>query len=128
MVDFNNENTVTRSAIDIMRVLVLEKREDCLQALKGFNKQDYLQTDPPDSDFRARVSILYEELRSAIERTDSKLSKEIEKLVHYGDFAELLQGFRLLNKYLDKIKLTRLDINEDYDTTNIEEENERKGL
>jgi len=124
MVDFNNESTIGRPALDIVRVLVLEKREDCFRALQGFNTQKFLSADPPDVHLRSRVSILYEELRSSIKRTKPEDIEALEKKIFKGNISELIEALRFINTWLDDIRLTRLDIRRDYDRRDAEFSNQ----
>jgi hypothetical protein len=126
MVDFNTETTLSRNASDIVKILVLEKREDCFLALKGLKKLIFIGGDPSEADFRARLVVFYEEIRSMFIRKKGD-DRELEQLLR-GNINDLIIAFRILNSFLDEVNLTKLDTRQKYDATNIELENELKGL
>jgi len=137
MVDFNNETTITRPAIDIERVIVLQRRHDTIEAFEGYNKLILSGAQASDHNFRSRVMSLYIELEASLERHYPEKNKDPE-IPSYKDLhkwiskdsssEDLLKGFRFINKFLDKIKLTRLDTQRVYDSTRVETENREKKL
>jgi len=136
MVDFNNEVTITRPAIDIERVIVLQRRHDCIEAYEGYNKTIMNGAQAQDSNFRSRVLSLFIELKASLtrkypvnkkEETDVSVT-EMQEAIMKGDLEKVFEVFDKINNYLDEIKLTRLDIHKVYDSTRVEVENREKKL
>lgn len=128
MVNFDNETTITRPAIDIIRVLVLEKREDCISAGKGYHKVALEGASCSDSEFRSRLWALYSELRSSLKRHYPKDYEVMKENILRGEEEDLFNTFDKINEFLDMIKLTRLDTQKVYDSTRVEIENTEKSL
>jgi len=134
MVDFNNETTITRPAVDIERVLVLQRRHDCIEAYEGYQKTILSGADTGDYTFRSRVLSLFIELKASLKRHYPEGDKdkisfvELETWIRKGEEDELFNAFDLINDFLDVIKLTRLDTHKVYDSTRVEVENREKKL
>jgi len=134
MVDFNNETTITRPAVDIERVLVLQRRHDCIEAYEGYQKAILSGADTGDYTFRSRVLSLFIELKASLKRHYPEGDKdkisfvELETWIRKGEEDELFNAFDLINDFLDVIKLTRLDTHKVYDSTRVEVENREKKL
>lgn len=134
MVDFNNETTITRPAIDIERVIVLQRRFDCIEAYESYNKHNFQGAGADISDFKARLNSLFWELKSALKRHFPKNSKgdpsykDVDEWIKSDNDEDLLKAFDLINDWLDSIKLTRLDTHKVYDSTRVETENREKKL
>jgi len=129
MVDFNNEATVGTPALDIVKVIILQRRYDVLESLEKYNKLKFQDTEPDISGFRARLITLFLEIspilkRSLGEKGYSDLDKELGK----GDMDSLTNAVMTINDQLDKLNLTRFDTRKYIDTSKVELENEEKSL
>lgn len=131
MVDFNNENTVSTPATDIVRVLILERRYNLMEVIEAVHKEEALGIDTASQTavVKARLLSFYYEIAEALPRqmTEEEITL-LEKQLRSEKFEELLKAFRILNRVLDKLKLTRIDTKSVYDPTNVEEENKKKNL
>ena len=128
MVDFNNETTITRPAVDIERVLVLQRRNDCIESYESYIRTRLNGVESSDSTFRSRVLGLFIELKASLKRHYPKEWEEVEENIKTGDSEKLFNAFDLINDFLDTIKLTRLDTNKVYDSTRVEVENKERKL
>jgi hypothetical protein len=134
MVDFNNEATVAQNAADIIKIIIIERRYNVHEALEHYLKRRYdnADTGPEFEVLKARLYILYIELRETCirilkdKRGDAQL-KELERQLTSTEFNDILAAINTINSILDKIKLTRLDLYQTYDYTNIEAANEARG-
>ena len=90
MVDFNNETTIGTPAVDIERVLILQRRNDVIDALEGYKKLDYQGTEADLSIFRSRVLSFFEQLSASILRVQGQDSfLRIQLAIETGTFEEI---------------------------------------
>ena len=130
------ENSLKESYIgippqDILKILLLTKRDNCLEAIESYYKQKNHTRTAPLHIVRARLQSLYLETEAMLKRALS--TDEYEKLyesIFTNDSTEasLIGAFRKINIILDEKRITRLDLGKQYDTTQIELENFEKGM
>lgn len=129
MVDFNNQTTVGTPAVDIVRVLILERRANLFEAIESYTKQEHQGISPSISVVQARLYVLFLELQAQFKR---KLDKKEYDILHTQvkskKIDDIMGGLETINNYLDQIKLTMLDNKKVYDPTSVENENKIKGL
>lgn len=135
LVDFNNESTVAQPPGEIVKIVVLERREQVIEAL-----EDYYRAEAGDIDtqhklmvVRARVMALWFQLQAMAKR---RLKKSVE--LSYDDVEaavlgakridDLVDVFKWFNEFIDDLGLTYIDSRARYDRTNIEDANTKKGL
>ena len=116
---------------DILKILLLTKRDNCLEAIESYYKQKNHVGNAPLHILRARLQALLLEVESMITRglkpeEWDKLYKDV--FVEEADEQNLITAFRKINFILDAKRITRLDLGKEYDTTSIELENYEKGL
>jgi hypothetical protein len=129
MVDFDNDATISTPALDILKVLILQRRNDALEALEFFRKKNLGGIDYPTDIFASRVFSFFIEIEPSLERNFSKEEfAKLEKDCRSQDFDELLAAYRVMNYHLDAIGLTKIDNKKKIDTTDVEAENKEKGL
>ena len=131
MVDFNNDVTVGTPAIDIVRVLVLQARNNVFEALEFVNKQEGDGTEPDLSMFRARVCTWFFEQQAYFKRVmPPKEYDDVELELFKANYSKerALRIISRFNELVDKLKLTKLDNRLYYDTTNAEADNVSHGL
>jgi hypothetical protein len=129
MVDFNNEATISTPAVDIIRVLILQRRNDALDAIEYYNKKVKAGIDYGTDVMGARIFSYFLEIECCLKRQlENKSFEDLEKEVKSDKYNDLLTAFRTMNTVLDKIKLTKIDTGKDIDTSNVEEENKERGL
>lgn len=132
MVDFNNDQTITgRSAEDILRVIIMERRYNLFEAIENYVKQT-VQGNESDQDLsivKARLFSLFLEIEETVKRTikDDKKVVELEILLSSNNYGDLLKATRILMSILDVVKLTRLDTKIPYDSTRVTVEDKVKG-
>ena len=130
MVDFNNETTIGTPAVDVVRILILQRHADLIEAWEGYLKKKYSNVQPNSSIVRARLQSLFIQLQSAIKRsrTEEAYTIVVKGIREAKEEDELYKQIIFLNEFLDDLKLTRIDTKKKYDSTNVEEENRAKGL
>lgn len=129
MVDFDDGATIGTPAVDVVRILILQRRYDLFEAWEQYKKQNHQGVDSDISVVRARLNTFFLELQAMLER---KLNKkdyaELYKKVNSKKEEEILEAIKLLNQQLDKLQLTKIDTRRVYDSTRVEKENKSKGL
>lgn len=127
MVDFNNETTVTKTADEIEKLCILERRYNLIEAFEDYLKKNYSGFDTETNIIRARLVSLYLNSSEIIKRnTEEKKLKELKtKIFKSTEADDLLEAISTINEILDKIKLTKVDYIKEYDETDIEQSNIR---
>lgn len=126
MVDFNAEATVSAAATDILRILILQRRNDVIDSIEQYRKIEE-HSDPDTGVIRARLFSLFLEIQAMIKRK-RKDYEDISKGTLSKKFDELLETFMILNEFLDENRLTRIDTKEVYDSTRVSSEDKQKGI
>jgi len=132
IVDFDNEATIGTPAVDIIRVLMLQSRNNVFEALEFCNKQEFNNIEPDYGVLKARLVTWFFELQSYLEDRGME-KKEFENLykeLTSGDLDKerMMKIICFFNNKLDKLNLTKLDIRKKYDKTKWEDENKEHGI
>lgn len=128
MVDFNAEATVSAAAIDILRILILQRRNDVIDAKEQYHKIEN-HSNPDTSIVRARMVAFFDEIQPMLKRKmKTSAYEELLAGVRSDDFDDLESSFYAINEFLDENKLIRIDNRKVYDSTRTASEDEEKGL
>jgi hypothetical protein len=126
---FNSEATISTPAIDIVRVLVLQRCDNAIEAIELYKKKDGLSINYPTAEASARIYSLYLLIRNILQRKLKKENfKELSIKVKSNKINDILDAFETMLTVLDAIRLTRLDTGKEIDTTSVEDENNESGL
>lgn len=131
MVDFDNDTTVGMPAIDIQRVVILERRYNLFEALEKFNRARMIGAEGDLSIVRSRLFSLFIEIDALLNRHMPAMEfKELKSKVSASESTEeaMLEAIYKINELLDKVQLTKIDTRIRYDSRRAEVENEAKGL
>lgn len=139
MVDFNSENAVSTPPGDIVKIVLLERREQVVEALENL---DLAKANRQDTTIKidilyARVRALWNEcqamavrrLKKAKGTDDDPTYAMVEKaLLEAKEEAELYEAYKWLNKFIDEMGITKIDTRKNYDEMDIEEANMSEGI
>jgi len=130
---YNKDNkeleTTSTPPSDILKIMILQRRDDALSAIESYYKYMYSGATPPSHIVRSRVGSLFFDLEPCLRRSLSAGDyKHLSDYIFSDKAAIVILGFRELNAVLDQLKITRLDNNPRIDTTIVENENSIKGL
>jgi len=131
MVDFNNETTVGTPAVDVVRILILQRRADCIEALEKYKKEDFAGITPNIALLKSRIYGLFLEIQGALKRKLEKNKEQYEQLIqkiNSNNIKDIEEAFFYLNEYLDRINLTKIDNKKEYDRSSFEKDNKEQGL
>lgn len=126
MVDFNAEATVSAAATDILRILILQRRNDVIDSIEQYRKIEK-HSDPDTGIIRARLFSLFLEIQAMIKRK-RKDYEDIKRGTLAIDFEPLVETFLIMNEFLDENRLIRIDTKEVYDSTRVSSEDKQKGI
>lgn len=127
MVDFNNETTVTRPAADIVRVLILERRNNVIEAFEFYANKDKQGISMGIAAIQSRLFSLFLELQASLKRKRKDRYEDIKAQVQSRKYDDLLEAFFVINEYLDELKLTQIDTHQQLGG-NIVERNAKQGV
>ena len=113
MVDFNAEATVSTPATDVMRILIIEARENLLQSMETYDKHEADGRNMPTSIMKSRLSNLFRQISQTIKRqlTEEEYNN-LRNLIKDKDenTAEDIQNAAdIIFNVLDTVGLTRID-------------------
>lgn len=129
MVDFNNEATIGTPAGDVVKILILQRHYDLLEAVEHYNKQVAMGQEANISTVKARLYTLFIQIQAMLKRRlPSKEYEDFKEQIQSDDDQKILEAIYRINEELDKINLTKIDTKKVYDSTNVEKENKVKGL
>lgn len=130
MVDFNNDTTIGTPAADVVKILLLEKRNNLIEALEVYKKFDNRDVQADLSIVRARLLSLFLDVQAAFKRRiePGEYEKIKIRVLQSKEEEEILEVIYLFNEYLDDIRLTRIDNKKTYDPTEVGNEDKIKGF
>lgn len=132
MVDFNNETTIGTPAVDVVRILILQRHSDLIEAYEVYLKQKYAKINISTAVVKARLFSLFLQLQPTIKRRygeDIEAYNIIQKLFTNPEGQEKIEeALYYINELLDDLRLTRIDTKKQYNSTSVEAENKAKGL
>lgn len=118
----------------------MQRRYDLFDALEAYQKQALTNIQAPDSFVKARLMTLFLELQGMLKRRwyDSKKDElkkfyDTLKSICMGEkkdakMEDVYSAIYVINEFLDNIRLTRVDTQQQYNPQSMETENEVKGF
>lgn len=119
---------MSASAIDILRILILQRRNDVIDAIEGYRKLES-HSSPDTTIIRARLFSLFLEIQAMLKRKKKPDEyDELEEDSQSDDFKKLVETFIVMNVFLDDNRLIRIDTKKIYDSTRVASEDKEKGI
>lgn len=129
MVDFNNETTVAQPPINLLQILIIQKREYFLDAVEAFEKQEELGFQPSIGVVKGRTKNLYYGIRSLmLRKMDKEEFEKLQELLKGSELQDFIEAFQIMDAFLDKVKVITIDTRKSYDRTRVSEEDRVKGV
>jgi hypothetical protein len=128
MVDFDNEATISTPSTEIVRVLILQSRQYCLEAYEDYLKKE-MRGGGDIGVVRARLWTWWMSIAPMYKRRYGEAEhQKIKTIMASSEEGDVLSIIEKLNEELDTIQLTKIDLKKPYDKTKIEDENEAYDL
>lgn len=129
MVDFHNESTVGTPALDVVKILILQRRYDVFEALEIYNKDKLAGQEVSNTLLKSRLFTWFLEIQASLKRRlKQKEYDELYKKIQSDNDEDVLEAIYIMNGELDNINLTKIDQRKQFDTTNMIKENRMKGI
>jgi hypothetical protein len=144
MINLKEENTVGIAPANILRFLILRKRDAFLEAYREYNRFKFSGASGDLSELRSRLLDIYEEVRDMYIKSTGKMSAkdlaemkekglpvDLEELIYHEDSMDLKTiklVWRVISEFLYSKKLTQVDMIRQIDYHNVEEENSEYGF
>lgn len=130
MVDFNNDTTVATPPGDVVKIVVLERREQVIEALESYHLKDAsgVEAAAQIAILHSRIMAFWYQVQAMVKR---RLPKEYdEKKAWFENLQEddLGHAYEWLNEFVDDMGLTFIDSRNKYDRMRVEDANNKKGL
>lgn len=125
----NENGTIATPPSELVKILILQRRNDVLDAIEGYYKMKCAGAEAPKHVVQARIRSLFLEREASLRRQYSTEDfKLLETKVFGNSIDESIKAFREIDEYLDRLQITKVDNRQRIDTTNVEAENVGKGL
>jgi len=125
-------NTVTAPPNDVLRILILEKRENVIDSIEAFNRFKYQNQPTEDYEVRTRLNSLFLEIQASLKedmkQNDGSFEALRSLLYSANKISQLLEVFYTINEWLYAKKLTQWDFKKDFKPKNIIEYNNQYGI
>ena len=141
MVDFNAEGTVATPLSDLLKMLILEKREYVLQSFLEYYKRVFEGKPTRENVVRAGLSTLWQEIKSMLKGSISKkeavnsveITQEVLERIkllifNKNNINDLEEAFDFISDYLYMKKIIQVDSRASYDGRSVSAVNRAKGL
>lgn len=152
MVDFNQEGTVATAPSDLLKMLILEKRDSVIMAIVRYNKAKSNGVASYSNEVVSTLVGLWYELKAMLLGSADKKEKvhcfnledktkqgeviiitldlisKIEKDLLNSKYEDLISIFNFLNDYLYMKGITKIDLRKNYDSSRASAVNKAKGL
>ena len=135
MVDFNSEGAFSANKGHILELIILGRRDELINTFQMFKEKSLANVSDAEKykyKFQSVLVSLFLELDRTIYRKLGKVDyDDFKKIIMSGviaDESKLTDCFFKMNAILDELNLIKIDTKKKYDTTDVESENEEKGL
>lgn len=146
MVDWNNSATVTTPPSNVLKQLILEKREYVIEAIQRFLVEFYKGGNPKTNYVRTGVFCLLQEIKAMLKNSITKNEKvylagnlinftkiELDDMYNVinnlsSDFQEIITVLDFVDDFLYTKGLIKIDFRDQIDTTSVEAVNQASGL
>jgi hypothetical protein len=123
-------NTIAVPPLDMLKYQLIEQHSNTLWHLRNYLRKEHRTREQPSNhEFHTSVEILYYMLEPTLFRwLPLKEFKILESRVQSIHYAENLKAFRCISSWLDRKRVTRIDLESEYDSSSFETENKAKGV
>lgn len=131
MVNFNDSQTVSTPALNINKVLIIQRRAELIDALEQWRISYYsdISNQKFKSILRGKIYSLFIEIKSMLKRKyEKKAFEQLETEIKSDDINDIYMAIDKLNDFLDELDLTKIDTRRNINTGRIEKMNQYKGL
>ena len=128
MVDFNQGETITTAPKDLLKIMILERWNNCIEAFESFDRRINKGYEGDTYELKARLKALFNILSSPIKKSDPKLFEELDISFRSISYESMLVIYNRLSDWLNDKELINVFTGKRYDSTRVEVENNAKGL
>jgi len=129
--DFENFGT---SPAGILKIKILESRAYVIECISSYTKAQSNKTNQGVMYIKSALNDLFLQVRSMIKKDYENIPEKdnlyniLLKKKESNKFLDLLEAFEFIDDYLLNKKITKIDYVDNYDRTNVTEEDDRNGL
>lgn len=140
MVDFDNEQTVSTPPGDILKILIIQRWDYCIEAgletelflFKHGRIKEYAVKSGVRALFRSIINMLNNSIDNEEKLRGDLINQEfVDSLsgkVYSEEYAVVLKALETISDYLYMKQILKIDTRRSYDRKNIESMNRAKGL
>lgn len=124
MVDFDSDQTISTPPSDILKILILQRREYVIDCLQDYYVESARGGHGRTQSVVGSVRSLFLQIQASLKRTlGSEDYDSLFRLVYSDDVDNLQTAFLLISEFLDRKNITKVDTRKNIDTDDVEEEN-----
>jgi len=145
MVDFNSEGAFTANKSHILELVILGRRDELINTFQLW-RESLIANDSREEKFKHKLRAVLFSLFLELERplfrklSERKVDSDVLNVVKYNDLRrlvfsvdhinndDLVDAYLTFNRALDEMNLIKIDNKKKFDSTNIELENDIKGI
>lgn len=124
--------TTGAPSADISRVIILERRYYANEAIRSYLLKTLNGMAADTSELQSALASLFLEQQAMFERNmEPQAYLNCARLllgVENRSYSDLLNCFMVLNNIIDKMRISKLDLKKEYDSTSVIEEDEANGF
>ena len=129
MVDFNQGETITTAPKDLVKIMFLERWNNCTEAIESHDRRLNKGFDSDTYEIKARLQALYNILYGALKKDLSpEALKELTRLKESFKYQDIMLLYYTISEWLNSKDLTNVFTGKRYDSTRVEKENEVNSL
>jgi len=128
--EYNEDMTTATSAGDLLKLLLLQKREDVMKHLGNYYGHEARGNEAGRThDLSGSIKILFLEIEPMMKKTlDEGNYEAIRDMTFSDDIESQIASFRVVNQFLYDKNLLKIDTKQWYDKRRAESANKNAGL
>lgn len=130
MVNFNEASTLATPSMELLRILILEKRENLILAIEFYLKDKFMSGDLEGelAVMKARAWSLYLELEPWLNKSQPESQASLLACLDSGKAEDILKAVSFFNRFLYEYGLIKIDIRESINKLDLAGEDASRGL
>lgn len=132
MVDFNNSTIVGKSRTDIVNIIIIQRWNDSIDAIRLYYERKAKGLDKGMIEFQAEMASLYYQIQEMIitnletgKEKKYKTNKDILEDIESGEEEKVFKAWNYMSNLLYEKGITKIDKKELYDRSRVFESNRR---
>lgn len=139
MVNFDSDSAVSTPPGDLVKIVILEARQQVTQSMEFYERSDFMKLDAQSrlAEIYGNVRHFWRQIKAMAKRRLKGAKGTIEDptydmvnkaIMGANNFEELDEAYDWMNEFIDDMGVTKIDSKRNYEDLDIEEANELEGV